>query len=873
MDKGTQEAAGAARSIWQELDVWGAALPRWQRFVLARSVADGRLTDDQIDAAYRLMLADNGLGGEPSPPVPSITTISGRPQDTTAPLRLVAIRKARDVNALPQNAELTFGPGLTVIYGLNGTGKSGFFRLLSAACFSRSPKKTILPNVYDGRVPPPVPSAEIVVADGVGPERSITVSPTTGETELRRLSVFDAAIARVHVDDENAFSFKPTGFDVFPEMVRVHARLIARVEQDIKARTKPNDFPNLFAGSTDTPASRAVAALSAATEPDAVSKLGMFGEAEKAQFAETARQLGELRATSVDHMRQQTEQDRADVEQLRQALDAAGLRFNQWHCERYAKCLADYDAASKAASGQGLDALKNQHISQVGSPAWERFVAAAYDLAKQESPEYPGPGSPCLLCHRPVDDSAHTVLHATWRYLQGEAKRRAVDALDLMRSDARVVRAVALDVFQPESRVRPYLERVAPDVAKSVAAAIEWFRGARETLATTLEGGVGPVPASVDLRPQLDRLAQLVAGLDAEIERLKTQNKDEAIRTLTQRYTELRHQEVLAQNLQGILSFVADAAWAAKAGEVRRRALPTTPITLKETQLSAELVGAGYQASLATALDEFGCGFALTPQMKGKSGRTVRTLTLSSKNRPADVLSEGEQRAVALADFLTEVNLNPDAAGVVLDDPVSSLDHERKERIAKRLVAESRSRQVIVFTHDMEFLAQIGEACKRNGVKPVTHWVDRDGAGNPGAVALNDGPLTSGTFKNAEYARSQTTAAKAAVGQARIEALRRGFGAVRTCLERLVLDVLLKDVVSPYRRQVRMSALERVAWDADAARDIARAFEDASAYIDAHFRPDGAAGSAPTVADLETFIATYETLRARANNAGKPKPT
>jgi predicted ATPase len=40
------------------------------------------------------------------------------------------------INALPDGAALEFGPGLTVIYGRNGTGKSGFTRLFGNTCFS-----------------------------------------------------------------------------------------------------------------------------------------------------------------------------------------------------------------------------------------------------------------------------------------------------------------------------------------------------------------------------------------------------------------------------------------------------------------------------------------------------------------------------------------------------------------------------------------------------------------------------------------------------------------------------------------------------------------------------------------------------------------
>jgi len=43
----------------------------------------------------------------------------------------------------------------------------------------------------------------------------------------------------------------------------------------------------------------------------------------------------------------------------------------------------------------------------------------------------------------------------------------------------------------------------------------------------------------------------------------------------------------------------------------------------------------------------------------------------------------------------------------VFDDPVSSLDHHRRQHVARRLVEEAKKRQVIIFTHDTSFLGQL----------------------------------------------------------------------------------------------------------------------------------------------------------------------
>ena len=49
----------------------------------------------------------------------------------------------------------------------------------------------------------------------------------------------------------------------------------------------------------------------------------------------------------------------------------------------------------------------------------------------------------------------------------------------------------------------------------------------------------------------------------------------------------------------------------------------------------------------------------------GERGQTVRQLKIKKLHSPEKILSEGEQRVVAIADFLTEVALNPANTGII----------------------------------------------------------------------------------------------------------------------------------------------------------------------------------------------------------------
>ena len=57
-----------------------------------------------------------------------------------------------------------------------------------------------------------------------------------------------------------------------------------------------------------------------------------------------------------------------------------------------------------------------------------------------------------------------------------------------------------------------------------------------------------------------------------------------------------------------------------------------------------------------------------------RKGKTKHQLTIQAGVRPSGVLSEGEQRVVAIAAFLAELSTSTAQSPIVFDDPVSSLD-------------------------------------------------------------------------------------------------------------------------------------------------------------------------------------------------------
>ena len=137
-------------SILQEILVWTQGLPAWQSDAVARLLAKQTLTADDQDDLFALLKLAHGI---PDPkgrkPKPLTADQIPAPVKVTTHIELLAMKNMRHVNAIAENQHLAFSAtGITVIYGDNGSGKSGYSRVLKRACRARDQVEAIHPNAH-----------------------------------------------------------------------------------------------------------------------------------------------------------------------------------------------------------------------------------------------------------------------------------------------------------------------------------------------------------------------------------------------------------------------------------------------------------------------------------------------------------------------------------------------------------------------------------------------------------------------------------------------------------------------------------------------------------------------------------------------------
>jgi hypothetical protein len=196
---------------------------------------------------------------------------------------------------------------------------------------------------------------------------------------------------------------------------------------------------------------------------------------------------------------------------------------------------------------------------------------------------------------------------------------------------------------------------------------------------------------------------------------------------------------------------------------------------------------------------------------------------------------------------------------VVVDDPVSSLDDERRSYIARRLVREIRERQVIVFTHDLPFMLDLVEQAEKAELEPKLQGIWRLGT-SVGRVDQKP-PFAATKFRECVGELDQRVAQWDNQTDPRDadEAWHRVcdfYADMRTTWERAVEERLFQGVVQRFQREVKTLKLPNV----EVTDELVSAIEEGMTQC-SYFVHDAPTGTRTTLPGRVQLAPDVEKLR------------
>jgi energy-coupling factor transporter ATP-binding protein EcfA2 len=693
-----------------DIVTWSADRPGWQRDTLRLLVASDQPSSEHVDALYGLALA----AGTATAPLTATDVRSTTAR--TAQVTLKSVGKPEDVNALASDQTLTFEKsGLTIVYGDNGAGKSGYARILKHACRARVDGKgqPILPNI-DTQTPgsPRAKIAYVVNTQNRHVDWQID-KPTPAD--LSAISVFDTGTARLHVDGVNEVAYVPFALDLLQRLAKVAD--VVRERARAAKSTLDAQTPQALRAPPIEPGTSVAKSLTALS---ATAKFANFEVVAKLAPQDTVKLADLKRDLSGDPA--------ATARQLHDASSGLG-RFSaliRALCQVASNdALADLrhlratrDTTRAAADAAAKNRFASEPLQMVGSDAWKSLWDAARRYATTEaSSAKPFPPSTtsehCPLCQQALAQPAIDRFARFEAFVRDDTRQQADRAEKAYVDRLEEIRKVMPEPQQLARQLR-YIRDTLRDAdaylstARTTIVALHQSRHVLRSheVTTFTVADIDPMPAVMTLTTLSGRLAERATAITADA-------KSAARVALLTELNELEARTWLKGMLPDIKAEIERRQQTVALDRVIAEA-DTRAITQKASQLAELLVTDALRAQFTKEIAAIGVADLAVELKKEASQAGAARFRVRLIRKPSAavgaVLSEGEHRCVALAAFLAELATSGDKSAIIFDDPVSSLDHRHRGEVAARLAVEARHRQVIVLTHDIAFLMLLHHA-------------------------------------------------------------------------------------------------------------------------------------------------------------------
>jgi hypothetical protein len=846
-------------SMFQEILTWSHGLSAWQSDAIARLLAKQTLMADDVDDLYALLKASHGI---PDPkgrkPHPLTADQIPAPVKMTTHVELRAMKNLRHVNAIAENQRLPFSAaGMTVIYGDNGSGKSGYSRVLKRACRARDQMEPIHPNVNlpIGKADTAEATFEISV-NGVAQEVLWTLGKAAPPA-LSSFAIFDSRCARAYLDSEDDFSYVPYGLDVFEGLAKACKQLKTLIETEyVQSAADLTAFTPLQG---DTLVGKLIESLSAKTTKAQVDSLAVVTQEELAIHAELDKNLKE-----------KDPKDKANQLRLRARRVAAiatnatnkGALVDQTVVVKL-RGLADAYRTAQAAATLAAKQFKEGEnlLPGTGGEAWRELFDAARKFAVESHPEqaFPklGTDALCPLCQQPLAEGAARLLRFE-AFIQQESEKTSQARRIALYAEYKpfIAQGLTLNI---DDVTYGEIETMDAQLAAEVKAFEPALTARQEVIKKAVLSHQWEETNKVLVNPA-ERLQVLADKLNIEADTLEKASDELRRAALQKQFSELDARLKLSQVKDAVITAITRLGHQARLAQCLSD-VKTNAISLKASELAEKVVSKELADALNNEFKVLGVGtLRVTLQSRTDKGKALHKLKLElpQSRSPGDILSEGEQRAVAIGSFLAEVGLSGGKGGIVFDDPVSSLDHRRRERVANRLVSEAMQRQVIIFTHDIYFLCLLAEEAKRASLPISTQSLTRRAEGF--GIADPDLPFEG---KNASKRIGALKAHQQAIAklykdgeeQEHRKQTVEAYSRLRMAWERTVEEVLLREVVLRFRKGVETQRLAGVIVEDDDYAQVHAGMAKCSNYT-AH---DKAAIGGVAVPDPDELLADIMT--------------
>ncbi|MBR2190158.1 MAG: AAA family ATPase [Eubacterium sp.] len=822
--------------ITEDILEWIETLPKWEQQLSYHIIEQEEITDDYLQDLYDAFKVEMKL--KEGEEIVCQKPAHFKKLENPPTVFWNGVSNLHGVNRLKTNSKLEISEGLTVIYGENGSGKSGYTRLLNNAFVSRGDRE-IIPNIYETQ-------PESVSADFLFSINETTVEykyPNDKEEyAFRTVRNFDSKSASDDMNKESVIDFAPRELKFFDILLNTCIEIQRKLDEERNQRLIDNPILKFF--SSEGCALNAMKNLNAHTNVDELKSMFSITKDEREQYERVKKEKKDLISLDVDRQISLINMVIVFLEKAEKKYELFEKTVSDERINLYETQISALKKSRIINNQEGLALFDEFEIEGLGTDDWKNFVLASkkyYDNISNHKQ--------CPLCGH--DISEEDLIFKYWKYLESDAETNLKITKEALNTSKRELRELDLS-FLVESSV--HKQWLLENYKEETLRINDIFKNAeiiRKQVLEALENEANVKKIKIT-KPDIQELIKTIKDSKNRLNQESINNRISECSKIELEYSDKSKVIELIPNIE---SYVGRLKWDDLA---ERSRIKTRPITSKQKELFEKYVTEDYLKTFEEECKKLKANFDIEIVSRGSSGRTLKKLQIRD-NVPGRILSEGEQQAIAIASFLTEVQMDSKNIGIVFDDPVCSLDHRRRTLIVKRLLEEAKKRQVIIFTHEIVFFMELKMGAERENVVFKQETIRRI-FGEPGNISqaipwfgMNVRERI-GRLKN-ELQTINSIFKKGNI-DAYIEKTKQWCELLRESWERSVEEILFNDAIQRYSPSIETKRLKKAPFTKDVYLELEQGMTDCSAWC--HDQARAINANIPSPDDLVRYIECFE---------------
>lgn len=710
----------------------------WLKILIDFTITtNGNVSQSDLDSIYESMLTKKHNSKYEYPEKPENEAVK-------QPVYLSKLTHNTGVNALKSAESIKFSDDVTVLYGFNGSGKSGYFRILNEIAGGDQPKE-ILSNIYNEDYMDV--DVDIEYIHGEEKEHIKWKNDYRPIPQLAEIKVFDSTykngLLTRRTTDETII--EPLGLHLFSYLITILDDFKNKLEKDKVAKqlSKPQiqldklseSIRNSFENHSFTEENQ-----------KKIENLYSFDEKQRQNLKEKIEKIKSLQQMNYGDKITLQKNISDELINIKTKYKESFKNLNV-EIDNIKSLLTNHKELKKASEQYRESISALQSLPGTDTESWKRFISTG----KEFSNELENSKEICIYCRQPLDENAMELIQSYSEYISNEAEKDLKKNVAALSTEKEIISNLILD-FNPGEEVKKLLKEKKIFKNKSLydllCNLLKNFQENKTKLLNHLHNFEYfddlEVESTNNAVKQIDELADKI---NKNIDQLSKQDsqKSKKIEELQKEVQKLEENKSIFEQQENIKCWFQVQAEEMQLEDAKKQ-INTRGLSTLSKKASNDLLTESLKTYFIEELNKLGRNKFNVDLVPGgiTKGRPSTKFIINKNEDILSILSEGEQKTIALALFIAESKIHERSNPIIFDDPVNSLDHTIASDFAHRLLALDK--QVVVFTHNKLFMdaftsaknghicKTVETACNKQGKHILHYYVESEGKFSKGVI-------------------------------------------------------------------------------------------------------------------------------------------